>query len=232
VAEAPPVLELAEAQASGAPDQPLSLRLLPGELLLIDARDAERTAGFADLCCGLSSLQDGEIRFLGRDWTRMPHRYAERLRGRIGRTFATGAWAGMLDMEHNILLPQLHHSSRDQARLREQAAELALFFGLPGLPMGRPRELSAADLARAGCVRAFLGEPALLILESPTQTFADLVPLIISALARARDRGAAALWLTRSDRVWRDHSVPATRRMRLGETGLPAVRHMMEAIAA
>jgi phospholipid/cholesterol/gamma-HCH transport system ATP-binding protein len=227
-----PVLELVEAQVSGAPGQPFSLRLLAGELMLIDARDPERAASFADLCCGLSPLRSGEIRFLGRNWARMPHRYAERLRGRIGRTFATGAWAGMLDMELNILLPQLHHSRRDQARLREQAAELALFFGLPGLPMGRWRDLSAADLARAGCVRAFLGEPALLILESPTQTFADLVPLIISALTKARDRGAAALWLTRSDRVWRDHSLPATRRMRLGETGLLTVRHTMEAIAA
>jgi len=200
--------------------------------MLVDARDPERATGFADLCCGLSSLGRGEIRFLGRDWARMPHRYAERLRGRIGRTFVTGAWADMMDMERNILLPQLHHSGRDQATLCEQAAELALHFGLPGLPMGRPRELSAADLARAGCVRAFLGEPALLILESPTRTFGDLVSLIISALARARDRGAAALWLTRSDRVWHDHSVPATRRMHLHETGLVAVRHATEAIVA
>jgi phospholipid/cholesterol/gamma-HCH transport system ATP-binding protein len=109
--------------------------------------------------------------------------------------------------------------------LREAAADLSRSFGLPGLPLVRPEALTAIDLARAACVRAFLGEPRLLILESPVQgQFADLVSPLLNALAAARDRGAAAIWLTRGDFVWTDRSFPATARLRLAERGLTLPR--------
>jgi phospholipid/cholesterol/gamma-HCH transport system ATP-binding protein len=66
----------------------------------------------------------------------------------------------------------------------------------------------------------------LVLLESPVQgRFNTLLPPLLNALAAARDRGAAAIWFTRSDLVWRDSSVPATMRLRLGERGLvPTMR--------
>jgi phospholipid/cholesterol/gamma-HCH transport system ATP-binding protein len=120
----------------------------------------------------------------------------------------------------NVLLPQLHHTHRPVAALREAAVELARTFGLPGVLLVRPRALTPADRARAACVRAFLGEPRLVLLESPVQAqFADLIPLLLNALAAARDKGAAAIWLTRSDLIWRDRPFPATCRLRLTEYG-------------
>jgi phospholipid/cholesterol/gamma-HCH transport system ATP-binding protein len=105
--------------------------------------------------------------------------------------------------------------------LREAAAELARQFGLPGLPLSRPAVMSNADLARSACVRAFLCDPVLVLLESPVQAqYAELIPLLLGAVAGARDRGAAVIWLTRSDMVWQDQSVPATHRLRLEERGL------------
>jgi phospholipid/cholesterol/gamma-HCH transport system ATP-binding protein len=117
-------------------------------------------------------------------------------------------------------------SSADPNELRDRATALCCAFGLPGLPLVRPGELAASDLARAACVRAFLGDPALVLLESPVQgRFTNLMPPLLNALAAARDRGAAAIWFTRSDLVWRDPSVPATMRLRLGERGLaPTMR--------
>jgi phospholipid/cholesterol/gamma-HCH transport system ATP-binding protein len=155
----------------------------------------------------------------------VPEEQAAALRGRIGRVHGTGAWIGFLGVDLNILLPQLHHSRRSTATLRDIAAELARSFGLPGLPLVRPEALQLPDLTRAACVRAFLGEPRLLLLESPVQAqFRDLVPPLLNALATARDRGAAAIWLTRSDLVWTDRSFPATRRLRMTESGLVPLR--------
>jgi phospholipid/cholesterol/gamma-HCH transport system ATP-binding protein len=223
-----PVLELIDARPFAAPGEAppaVTLRLMPGELALIDARDADRAAWFADLCCGLMPLAEGNVRFLGRDWAAMPKHYAAALRGRIGRVFAAGGWVEFLDTATNILLPQLHHTRDDPAALREAAAGLAHGFGLPGLPTGAPGSLSATDLARAACVRAFLGEPALLLLESPVQgRFVDLFVRLLNALARARQSGAAAIWLTGSDLVWGDRSVPAAHRLRLRDHGLMPVR--------
>jgi phospholipid/cholesterol/gamma-HCH transport system ATP-binding protein len=103
---------------------------------------------------------------------------------------------------------------------------LSRFFGLPGLPRGRPTSLSAGDRARAACVRAFLGEPALLILQSPMQgRFGELKTPLLEALSGARGRGAAAIWLTYHGLVWSDRSFPCDHRLRLHEHGLvPAAR--------
>jgi len=223
------ILELTDARPTAAPGEArppaVTLRLMPGELALIDARDADRAAWFADLCCGLLPLAEGSVRFLGRDWAAMPAPYAAALRGRIGRVFAAGGWVEFLDTATNILLPQLHHTRDDPGELREAAARLAHGFGLPGLPTGSPDSLSPTDLARAACVRAFLGDPALLLLESPVQgRFVELFVRLLNALARVRQNGAAAIWLTGSDLVWGDRSVPAAHRLRLRDNGLMSVR--------
>jgi phospholipid/cholesterol/gamma-HCH transport system ATP-binding protein len=224
-----PILHISKAVPQAGMDEfripPITLQLMPSELALVDARDPRRAAWFADLCCGLVPLAEGTVKFLDHDWTAMPHDYAAAMRGRIGRIFATGGWIEFLDMAANILLPQFHHTRRDGRALREEAASLAYSFGLPGLPMGHPLELSDVDLARAACIRAFLGEPALLLLESPLQgRFADLIVPLLEALATARQNGAAAIWMTSSDLVWRDRSIPVTHRLRLRDYGLLPAR--------
>ena len=224
-----PVLDISQAVPRPGQDDsrlpPITLQLLPGDFALVETNDPERAAWFADLCCGLVSLVEGTVTFLGRDWAAMTPDYAAALRGRIGRVFGTVAWIEFVDMATNVLLPQLHHTRRDARELREEAAKLAIGFGLPGLPMGHPRDLHAKDLARAACIRAFLGEPALLVLESPLQgRFPDLAAPLLEALTTARQQGAAALWLTASDLVWRDRSVPVTHRLRLRDYGLIPAR--------
>lgn len=219
IARARPVSEPGE-----APPPLYDLRLEAGELALVDAPDVAQSRRFADLCSGLVPLAQGSVRFLGRDWSDLPHDFAAALRGRIGRVFAAGGWIPFLDVAANILLPQLHHTRLDRGALRDRATALACSVGLPGLPLERPADLTARDLAGAACVRAFLGEPLLLLLESPVSgQWAELKTALLQLLAAARSRGAAAVWLTHSELVWRDRAFPATQRWRLAESGLVAV---------
>lgn len=225
--EAPPVLEVDSALAEGDRGAPADLRLAAGELVMVDAPDAGRASAFADLCSGLAPLAAGSVRFLGADWGREKPGRAAEMRGRIGRVFGGGrGWVPYHSVAENVLLPRLHHTRASEDDLRERAARLAVLFGLPGLPLGLPREQAAGDLARCACVRAFLGEPALLLLESPLLegAVADLLPALLDQLAAARARGAACLWMTRSALVWSDRSIPAARRLRLSERGLETVR--------
>src|SRR3954451_18869173 len=101
-----PVLELARAQVEQFQDlgisAPLSLRLLSGECALIEGSDAAQLAAFADLCSGFITLRSGNVRFVGRDWSDLPHAYVAALRSRIGRVFATGGWLPFLDIKPNI----------------------------------------------------------------------------------------------------------------------------------
>ena len=203
----------------------LDLPLEPGDLALIDARDLLLASGFADLCCGLLPPQEGEVRFLQRDWSRQPLEMADALRGLIGRVMSNPGWLRFLDATTNVLLQQIHHTRTNLDALREDAARLATHFGLPGLPNGPIAELSPGDLMRLGFVRAFVGEPKLVILESPVQGLhQDLVPALLNRLWEVRDRGGAAIWLTRSRLIWDNPLFPATHRLRLDHQGLSGVK--------
>jgi len=232
MSEVQPILELLDAEPrvlpGAAADVALSLAVRPSDFVMVECRDGSQAASFADLCCGIWPLSRGAVRFFGRDWTAPPDIYVAALRGRIGRVFGDGGWIDFIDMETNILLPHLHHTHDDIAELRGMAAELGCAFGLPGLPSGKRSDLSAVDLAGAACIRAFLGEPLLVILESPLQVgAADLAVPLLTAIARARDHGAAVLWLTAGDAVWSDRLTPATARLRLTDRGLATVRRFV-----
>jgi len=226
------ILDLAQVRsrtaAPGGSVPSITLRLAPAELVLIETADAATAAWFADLCSGLLPLAEGRASFFEHDWAAMRHDYAAALRGRIGRVFGAGGWLGFLNVAQNILLPQLHHTHENAATLNARAVELACGFGLPGLPLERAGDLPTPDLARAACVRAFLGDPALLLLESPIPGDApDLAEPLLGALAEARGNGAGAIWLARRD-LPGDASLllQADRRLRLGERGLTVARRV------
>ena len=203
----------------------LDLQLDPGDLALIDARDLPLASGFADLCCGLHKPSEGEVRFLQRDWARQPMEMADALRGLIGRVMSDPGWLRFLDAATNVLLQQIHHTRSGLDVLREDAARLATHFGLPGLPNGPIGELSPGDLTRVGFVRAFVGEPKFVILESPVQgLYQDMVPALLNRLWEVRDRGGAAIWLTRSRLIWDNPLFPATHRLRLDHLGLSSIK--------
>jgi phospholipid/cholesterol/gamma-HCH transport system ATP-binding protein len=228
--EIAPVLELAQAHPASwgdlAVDAPLSLRLLPGDFAVIEGTNSAQLAGFADLCIGVVELRAGQVWCMGHDWATLPHTYAAAVRGSIGRTFVRGGWIPFLDIETNILLPQLHHTRRGRTELLGEAIFLSQQFGLPGLPQGHASDLSVTDLTSAALVRALLGEPKLLLIEPPELglPYAIFAPLL-NRIEMVRDRGGAVIWfsLNRSGPIERVASV--THRLSLTEQGLESGRH-------
>ncbi len=223
-----PVIELRAAQAAAAEFAlrgAISLRVAPGELVLVEAEQSPQACALVEMCAGLPRLRGGAALFLGQDWAHVDRRQAQLLRGRIGLATGEGGWLPHLSVAEGMLLARLHHRAAPEAALRRDAEALAMRFGLPGLPAQRPHELSGADLARCACARAFLGSPALVLLESPLDIeLADaLVDPLRAALAPALAAGAAAIWSTRSRRAWDDPAFPATQRLRVTGHGLEAM---------
>jgi phospholipid/cholesterol/gamma-HCH transport system ATP-binding protein len=192
------------------------MNICGGDLVLIRLPRLDLTSAFADACGGIIEPSSGTIRFLGHNWAELKPDQANALRGRIGRVFKTGNWVNHLSMLDNMLLPQQHHTRRSVHQLCEKAGKLVEQFGLPGIPLHLPGELSAADLQCAACVRAFLGQPLLILLEEPTSgIFLEVISALMTAIRDARDRGAAVIWLTRKDLIWNDKTLPVTLRYRL-----------------
>lgn len=230
-ASVPPVLELEDAfpdfETSVLPNAKLRLRLCPGECVLVETHDPERATALADLCSGMVPLIGGTVRFMGYDWDELDEERRLALRGRIGRIHQRAPWPGLLRTHLNVMLPLLHHTREPVAEIARNALELAQHVGLPGLPLVRPDRLGESDLVRAACVRAFLGEPQLLLLEggAVATEHAELVPSILDLLLRALDRGAAALCFTRDLPLWRQQRFPLSQRLHLLEDGLIPMRN-------
>jgi len=227
-----PVLELEDAfpdfEASSLPNALLRLRLCPGECVLIETHDTERATALADLCSGMIPLIRGTVRFMGYDWSELDQERSLALRGRIGRIHARGAWASLLRTHVNVMLPMLHHTREPVASIAQSALELAQQVGLPGLPLVRPDRLGESDLVRAACVRAFLGEPQLLLIEGAAigAESAELMPVLLDLLLRALDRGAAAVCFARDLPLWRRQHFPMSQRLILLEDGLKSMRDL------
>jgi phospholipid/cholesterol/gamma-HCH transport system ATP-binding protein len=204
----------------------VDLTLGAGDLVLVQPGDEQHERALVDIACGLVPPQRGAVRFLGRAWCDLEPDQANALRGRIGHIVRAGAWLPYLSVLDNILLPQLHHTRRRYDELRAEAARLAAWFGLPGVPTGRPGETPPSVLRRAACVRAFLGAPALIVIETlEGGVDGGLLAPLINAMRIARDRDAAVLWFAQDSDLNQDPSLPATARLRLlGDALVPRER--------
>ena len=220
------VLQLESAHPRGDENSPIEapvdIRLDVGELAVVQPEDHAVARALTELCAGVPPLGAGRVLLFGEDVSKLPRTAAETLRGRIGLAAGEDGWLPHLPVEDSMLLPRQHHGATDLVALRLQAEGLARHFGLEGVPQISPHELSRLDLARIGCMRAFLGAPELLLLESPHDAEAAdmLVEPLRACLDVALARGAAAVWVTRSHRVWGNPGFPAQQRWRLGRDGL------------
>lgn len=191
-----------------------NFELYGGQLALVRLERLGQVSAFADACVGLREPAEGRVCFLGRDWRDFSIDTANMLRGRIGRVFSAGGWLEDFSVAENILLARRHHAPRPDEGLREEAALLAVKLGLPGLPLGHPKDYDRKDLRLAGCVRAFLGAPVLLVLEDPTfGLHPSTEPALINSILEACGRGAAVIWITLSKDVWQDDSLPVDRHL-------------------
>ncbi len=189
----------------------VSFTLRRGELALVQLEAGHLRTPLADAAQGLVEPLQGSVHFLGASWADMPLAAKAAARAKIGRVFEEPGWIAELAMDENIVLSQRHHSRRPLASIRDEASELARRFSLPGLPLGTPAEMRAPDLRRAACVRAFLGEPELLILERPSAgIYPEVMPALMASVRAARERGAAVLWTTDNPEELRDPGIRPT----------------------
>ena len=185
--------------------------LNPGDLAIVLLEKERVCLPLADLAVGIVEPDAGCIKMCGSDWLSMTSEVAAENRGQIGRVFEGNLWLDNLEVNQNIMLGQMHHTHRPIAEITRQAADLSRVFDLPGLPLNLPSTFRGKDLARAACVRAFMGKPVLLILERPTAgVYPELLPSLLNMLNSARKHGAAVLWLTDNTKVWDNPGSRAT----------------------
>ena len=202
----------------------VSFELNSGDLLLVRIERENERLPLADAAEGLVPAAQGGVMFRGEDWQGMSAEHAAAQRGKIGRLFEDEGWISDVDVDQNIMLAQRHHTRRSEGEILEEALKFARMFGLPGLPRGRPGKVRRWDLRKAACIRAFLGQPRLIILEQPVRgVYADFMAPIINAVQSARRHGAAVLWTVTDPQIWNHPGIHATARAKMFGSELRAL---------
>ena len=196
-----PILEFADVTIAAAVREyaglsHVSVRFLPGTLTIIQMEPGNEQLPLADLAAGLLDPAEGRVLFQGEAWTAMSPKQVLQWRAQIGRVFDGHGWISNLNVNENVTLAQRHHTRRPDAEILAEAEALARAFGLNELPKVRPALAAHQDLRRAEWIRAFLGQPVLVLLERPMQGVPlEFLPRLLGAVQEACARKAAVLWL-------------------------------------
>lgn len=205
----------------GLPRLEVDAVIAAGELVLVDTEAHEQERALVDAALGLAPPLAGEVRFRDHDWQRLPAHFRDALRGRCGLVPREGGLVPYAGLAENVLLARRFHARTPDAALLAEAATLARRFGLPGLPVHGGESDNVFDRLRLLCLRAFLGEPWLVMIESRAEPWRrELVGPVVDALQAVRERGGAGVWFVADDPIFDDRAIPATRRLR------PRGRHL------
>ncbi len=202
----------------------ISLEARGGEVVLVRVEEGRERTPLADAAEGLVTPEAGRVCFLGEDWAGMGARRQAEQRGRIRRVFEHYGWISNLDVIENICMAECHHTGRDASDVQEEAEVLARRFGLDGIPAGRPTRQPPIKLRKLEWVRAFIGAPALVILERPLfgAPRADMGRLV-EAVCEVCRNGAVVMWVTDEDRVWDCGDMRSVRRFQMAAETMVAM---------
>jgi len=191
----------------------VSFEVASREIVLVLVEDHARYIPLCDLAEGLVEPHHGHVNFMGEDWLDMTNQRQADRRGRIGRVFDSQGWVSNLSVYDNIVLSQCHHTRRPEGDIHRDAERLADRVGLRPIPQVLPEIVPLADLRRAEWVRAFLGDPCLVLLEQPERGMpADSVSRLMDLTLAAAASGTAVVWMTTRRDCWEDRRLTSAKR--------------------
>jgi branched-chain amino acid transport system ATP-binding protein len=187
---AEPILELAGVVAGYSDTvvlEDVGLALQPGESVSVIGRNGVGKTTLLATVMGHASLHGGRIAFGGRDIARLP----VHARARLG--------IGYVPQEREIfpsltVIENLELAARPGAWTLRRV--LGLFPSLAERRRNRGNQLSGGEQQMLAIGRALMGNPALLLLDEPSEGLAPLiVEELVQVMKRLRDSAALALVL-------------------------------------
>jgi ABC-type multidrug transport system ATPase subunit len=145
----------------------ISLRLEPGEWLLIIGPNGAGKSLLTRLILGLDAASAGTIRVFGQELSALGTGAMRRLRQRIGGVLQGGSLLEDLTVLENLLLP-LRNTPLEREGMARAARLTMTQLLLDGLENHAPRALSLGQRRRVELARALIHRPELLVWDGLT----------------------------------------------------------------
>ncbi|MDO5634634.1 MAG: ATP-binding cassette domain-containing protein [Micrococcus sp.] len=170
----------------------INLNVGAGELVCLKGRSGTGKTTLLRVAAGLLPPAAGAVLWSGQDisaWslnTLQEHRALH-----VGWVDQGATMIAELNVLENITVPRGNLSRHE---LKERAQTLAAEVGIEHTLRQAPHTVSGGERQRAAAVRALVTRPRLMVLDEPTASLdEESAQLVLAALSRARDQGAAIL---------------------------------------
>ncbi len=133
---------------------------------------------------GTEKPTSGSIKIFGQEITTMRAEALQKLRGRYGMLFQSGALLQSLTVAENVALPLVEHTQLD-AGLIDTVVKMKLEqVGLTGHGHKKPSEISGGMKKRAALARALALDPPLVFSDEPTAGLDPIMTAVVDELTQ------------------------------------------------
>ena len=180
----------------------LDLDVASGEIVVVTGASGAGKTTLLTLCGALRSIQQGDLRVLGRDLRGLDGDAQRQLRSSIGFVFQAHHLIDALTAGQNVIMSLMDRVSVADAMARAETALAAL--GMSARIDALPNALSGGEKQRIAVARALVREPALLLADEPTASLDDESAEIVKGAisAAAKRRSCAILIVTHDARLF------------------------------
>lgn len=183
----------------------VSLRVAPGEFLVITGRSGSGKTTLLSVAGGLTAPDSGRVRVGGTDlWSLTDDRRTALRAETMGFVFQFASLIPTLTVLENVLLPTAFLPPARSTGARARALALLERVGLERKAGSYPWQLSGGQQKRVAVARALLARPALLLADEPTGDLDEETEAEIVALFEEVSReGTAVLMVTHNTQLAR-----------------------------
>jgi putative ABC transport system ATP-binding protein len=177
-----------------------------GERLFLFGPSGSGKTTLLNLLCGVLLPQQGSVRILGEDITRMRTFRRDRFRARhIGVIFQQLNLIPYLDVLGNVLIAP-HFARMDRHEAREHALELLETLGMLEYLHRPATELSIGQQQRVAVARALVTRPEILIADEPTSALdSDNREAFMNRMLQMAAENCTTVIFVSHDRSLQDH---------------------------
>jgi len=157
----------------------LNLEVATGEIMVVIGRSGGGKSVLLKHLIGLLHPDVGRIVVDGMDITRLRGDALDKIRGRYGVVFQSGALFDSMSVFDNVAFPLREKSRRRASEVTEKVEEKLEQVGLTGMGHKNPAEISGGMRKRVAIARALITEPEVVFFDEPTT---GLDPILVNTI--------------------------------------------------
>ena len=159
-----------------------TLRVEPGEAIVIIGRSGEGKSVTLKHICGLMKPDSGRVFVDGDDITDLNEADIARVRMKVGFLFQGAALFDSLTVAENVAFALRRHTDMPNDEIAARVEECLTMVGLKGAGEKAPSDLSGGMRKRAGLARAIAIRPKIMLYDEPTTGLDPIMSDVINEL--------------------------------------------------